>query len=90
MQRFIIERNVPGAGGLDAEALAAMAGRSCSVLRELGPDIQWVQSHVTDDRIYCTYLARDEALLREHARTAGFPADRVSAVREVIDPTTAR
>jgi hypothetical protein len=89
MQRYIIERNVPGAGSLDAAALADIAGRSCNVLRDLGPDIQWVQSLVTDDMIYCTYLARDEDLVREHARAGGFPADRVSRVREVIDPTTA-
>ena len=89
MPRFLIERELPGAGRLSADELRSVSATSCQVLRELGPDIQWVQSYVTDDKIYCVYLATDPALLREHARRAGFPANSVSEIRTGIDPTTA-
>lgn len=89
MPRFLIERELPGAGNLSPDDLQAIARKSCDVLAELGPRIQWVQSFVTDDRIYCVYLAPDEEMIREHARRGGFPADRVSVVRERIDPSTA-
>ena len=89
MPRFIIERKLPGAGKLTQAELAAIARRSCDVIAELGPHIQWVQSYVTDDAIYCTYLAPNEELIREHARRGGFPADRIDRVRSMIDPTTA-
>jgi hypothetical protein len=88
MPRFIIEREVPGAGRLTPHELAAMSRRSRAVLAELGPVIQWVQSYVTDDSIVCTYIAPNPEIIREHARRAGFPADRIAAVRSVIDPTT--
>lgn len=89
MPKFVIERDFPGAGRLSARDLKAIAIKSCGVLEKLGPSIQWVQSYVTDDRIYCVYIAPDEAMVREHARQGGFPASRVSPVREIIDPTTA-
>jgi hypothetical protein len=89
MPRYVIERDIPGAGALGAEQLQGISAKSCGVLQELGPSIQWVQSYVTDDRIYCVYIAPDEAMVREHAARGGFPANRVSQVREVIDPTTA-
>ena len=89
MPKFLIERHIPDAGALGPETLAAIAARSCSVLRELGPEIQWVQSYVTGDRITCVYIAPDAEAVREHARRGGFPADRVDEVRAVIDPTTA-
>jgi len=89
MPRFIIERRVPGAGALTPAELESIAVRSCGVIAELGPHIQWVQSYVTDDAIVCTYLAPNEELIREHARRGGFPADRIDRVRSVIDPTTA-
>ncbi len=89
MPKFLIERHIPDAGALGPETLAAIAARSCGVLRELGPEIQWVQSYVTGDRITCVYIAPDAEAVREHARRGGFPADRVDEVRAVIDPTTA-
>jgi hypothetical protein len=89
MPRFVIERDIPEAGKLSADQLHAISQTSCGVLRELGPQIQWVQSFVTDDRIYCVYLAPDEDTVRKHAQMGGFPANRVSQVRAVIDPTTA-
>ena len=89
MPKYVIERDIPGAGALGAEQLQAISAKSCGVLQELGPSIQWVQSYVTDDKIYCVYIAPDEAMVREHAARGGFPANRVSQVREVIDPTTA-
>jgi len=89
MPRFIIEREISGAGKLSPHELQAISGKSCAVLRELGPQVQWVHSYVTDERIYCVYIAPDEEAVREHARRGGFPADRVSRVRAVIDPTTA-
>jgi predicted Rdx family selenoprotein len=89
MPKFIIERVIPGAGKLGHAELQGIAARSCDVLRNLGPEIQWVQSYVTDDKVYCVYIAPDEALVREHARQGGFPADAVSQVRAIIDPVTA-
>jgi hypothetical protein len=89
MPKFVIERNIPGAGKLTPAELQAISATSCGVLRELGPSIQWVQSYVTDDKIYCVYNAPGEDLVREHARRGGFPADAVAQVRRVIDPTTA-
>jgi hypothetical protein len=88
MPKFVIERDIPGAGRLSPHELRAISQRSCGVLREMGPEIQWVQSYVTDDKVYCVYIAPDEEAVRQHARMGGFPADRVSAVRSVIDPTT--
>lgn len=89
MPKYVIEREIPGAGQLTAQQLNAISQKSCSVLQSLGPQIQWVESFVTDDRIYCVYIAPNEALVREHAKQGGFPANRVSAVRRMIDPTTA-
>jgi hypothetical protein len=89
MPKFVIEREIPGAGKLSAQELQAISQKSCGVLRGMGPQIQWVHSYVTDDKIYCVYVAPDEAAVREHARQGGFPANKVSQVRSVIDPTTA-
>ena len=89
MPKFVIERDIPKVGSLAAAELQGIAQRSCAVLRELGPAVQWVHSYVTDDKIYCVYIAPDEAAVYEHARRGGFPANRVSRVRSVIDPTTA-
>ena len=89
MPRYVIERNLPGAGKLSPEEVKAVAQRSCGVLRELSSDIQWIESYVTEDRIYCVYIAPDEELIREHARRGGFPADRVSRVKRQISPLTA-
>ena len=89
MKKFLIERELPGAGQLSAEVRRAIALKSCGVLEELGPDIQWVQSYVAEDKIYCVYLATDAEIIREHARRGGFPANRVTEVRGIIDPATA-
>ena len=89
MPKYVIEREIPGAGKLTAEQLHAISQKSCGVLKNLGPQIQWVESFVTDDKIYCVYIAPNEAMVREHAKQGGFPANRVSAVRRMIDPTTA-
>lgn len=89
MPRFVIERDIPGAGKLDAATLKGISQKSCQVLRELGPDVQWVESYVTDDRIYCVYVAANADLVRKHAEMGGFPANRISEVRSVIGPTTA-
>ena len=89
MPRFVIERHIPGAGKFSGEQLKEISLLSLGVLREMGPTIQWVHSFVTDDVIYCIYVAPDEATVREHARRGGFPATRVSMVASVIDPTTA-
>ena len=88
MPQFVIEREMPGAGRLSPEELKGASQTSCSVLRDLGPDIQWVHSYVTDDKIYCVYRAPSEDLIRVHADTAGFPASRVARVVATIDPTT--
>ncbi|HEY7229883.1 MAG TPA: DUF4242 domain-containing protein [Pseudolabrys sp.] len=89
MPKFVIERELTGAGKLPRQELQAISQKSCGVLREMGPQIQWQQSFVTDDKIYCIYIAPDEDAIRTHARKGGFPANRISAVRAVIDPTTA-
>lgn len=88
MPKFVIERDLPGAGDLSTEQLQAISQKSCSVLETMGPQIQWVQSFVTDDKVYCIYIAPDEASIRKHAQMGGFPASRVSRVRTMIDPTT--
>ena len=89
MPRYVIEREIPGAGDLSQEELHSISQKSCSVLQELGPQVQWVQSYVTDNKIYCVYIAPDEASVRKHAEMGGFPANSVAQVRSVIDPTTA-
>lgn len=89
MPKYVIERDMPGVGQLSAEDLKGASQTSCSVLRNLGPEINWVHSYVTDDKIYCIYTAPDEAMVRTHAKEAGFPANSVSEVRSIIDPTTA-
>jgi len=89
MPRYVIEREIPGAGSLSSQQLEQISQKSCSVLRDLGPQIQWVQSYVTDNKIYCVYIAPNAEIIREHARQGGFPADSVTEVRAVIDPTTA-
>ena len=88
MPKYVIERNIPGAGNLSSSELQGISQKSCAVLGEMGPQIQWVQSYVTDDKVYCVYIAPDEATIRQHADKGGFPADAVSEVRSVIDPTT--
>jgi hypothetical protein len=88
MPKFIIEREIPDAGKLSSDELHAISQKSCAVLREMGPRIQWVESYVTDDKVYCVYIAPDEAAVREHAAKGGFPANRVSQVKTRIDPTT--
>jgi hypothetical protein len=87
MPKFVIERTIPGAGKLSREQLAGITQSSCSVLKGMGPQIQWLESFVTDDKIYCIYIAPDEATVREHARLGQFPADSVQAVRTIIDPS---
>jgi hypothetical protein len=89
MPKYVIERELPGAGQLPAETLQSISQKSCSVLQGLGPQIQWVQSYVTDDKIYCIYIAPNKDIVLEHARQGGFPANSVAEVRTVIDPTTA-
>ena len=89
MPKFVIERAIPGIGDASAEELQAISQKSAGVLRDLGPDVQWDHSYVTGDKIYCVYTATDEEIVREHARLGGFPADSVSRVATVIDPTTA-
>lgn len=89
MPKYVIEREIPGAGKLSAQELQAISQTSCGVLREMGTKIQWIQSYVTDDKIYCVYVAPDDQTVREHARQGGFPANQVSRVRAMIDPTTA-
>ena len=89
MPRFVIERELAGAGKLSAHELEAISQKSCGVLEAMGPKIQWVQSYVTDDKIYCIYVAPDEDMVRQHATRGGFPADRVARVRALIGPTTA-
>ena len=89
MPRYVIERDIPGAGNLTPEQLRGISQKSCSVLAKLGTSVQWQHSYVTGDRIYCVYIAENEELLREHARLGGFPANRISQVARMIDPTTA-
>jgi hypothetical protein len=88
MPKYVIERELPGAGSLSAEQLQGISQKSCSVLRELGPTIQWLESYVTDDKIYCVYIAPSAELIAEHARRGGFPANKISEVKRIIDPTT--
>lgn len=89
MPKYLIEREIPGAGDLSAQELQAISQKSCGVLRSMGPQIQWVESYITGDKIYCVYIAPDEAAVREHAAQGGFPANRVSEIKRMIDPTTA-
>jgi hypothetical protein len=89
MPKFVIEREIPGIGSLSDEEIRTIAQQSVAVLKDMGPEIQWLQSYVTGDKLYCVYLAADEATVREHARRGNFPANRVSAVRRMIDPTSA-
>jgi hypothetical protein len=89
MPKYVIERELPGAGQLTPQQLQAVSQTSCGVLRKLGPEIQWVHSYVTQDKIYCIYIAPNEALIREHATQGGFPANRISEISSSIDPTTA-
>lgn len=89
MPKYVIERDIPGAGKLTGTDLAGISRKSCDVLRSMGSEIQWVHSYVTKDKVYCVYIAPNEAMVREHARKGGFPANQVSEVGTVIDPTTA-
>lgn len=89
MPKYIIEREIPNAGSLSAQDLQGISQKSCSVLHEMGPKIQWLQSYVTGDKIYCVYIAPDAASIREHAEKGGFPANKISEIKTVIDPTTA-
>ncbi len=89
MPKFVIERDIPKAGSLSPQELQGVAQKSCSVLRNMGPSIQWVHSYVTGDKVYCIYIAPDEKAIREHAQQGGFPANRISEIKGVIDPTTA-
>jgi Nickel responsive protein SCO4226-like len=89
MPRYLIEREIPDAGKLSQQELQAISQKSCDVLRQMGPQIQWVESYVTGDKVYCVYIAPSEEMVREHARQGGFPANRVSEIKTVISPTTA-
>lgn len=89
MPKFIIERELPGAGSLSPEELKAISRKSCSILREMGPEIQWVESFVTEDKIYCVYIAPSEEAIRRHAEEGGFPVNTIRQIKRVIDPTTA-
>ena len=88
MPKFVIERELPGAGKMSDSDFHGVSSKSCEVLKELGPHIQWVESYVTDDKIYCVYISPDESTIREHATKGGFPANKISQIRRVIDPTT--
>jgi hypothetical protein len=90
LSRFIIEREIPSVGTLDREQLRDAAAKSNEVLRQLGPDIQWVESYIAEDKIFCVYLAKDEAIVRRHAEISGFPATKITEISKVIDPTTER
>jgi hypothetical protein len=89
MPKYVIERDIPGAGNLSPQQLQAVSQTSCGVLRQMGPQIQWVHSYVTGDKIYCVYIAPNEEAIREHATRGGFPANRISEIKSIIDPTTA-
>lgn len=89
MPKYVIERELPGAGKLTPDQLQAISQKSCSVINHLGPQIQWIESYVTDDKIYCIYRAPSEELIRQHAKEGGFPANKISQIRTVIDPSTA-
>ena len=89
MPKFVVEREIPGAGNLSPQELQAISQKSCGVLQQMGPKIQWLHSYVTGDKIYCVYIAPNEQMIREHAQQGGFPAHRISEIKSVIDPTTA-
>jgi cell division inhibitor SulA len=89
MPKYVIEREIPNAGSLTQDQVLGISQKSCSVLKNLGPQIQWIESYVTQDKIYCVYIAPNEAMVREHAKQGGFPANRVSEVKRIIDPTSA-
>ncbi len=89
MPKYVIEREIPGAGQLSAEELQGISQKSCDILREMGPEIQWVQSYVTADKVYCVYIAPNSEMIMEHAQKGGFPANSISEVKTMIDPTTA-
>ena len=89
MPKYVIEREIPGAGNMSPQELQAVSQKSCSVLQNLGPQIQWIYSYVTGDKIYCIYIAPSEDMIRAHAQQGGFPANRISEVKTIIDPTTA-
>lgn len=89
MPKYLIEREISGAGKLSPEELKAISQKSCGILQEMGPEIQWVHSHVTDEKIYCIYIAPNEKMIREHAQKGGFPVNRISEIKSMIDPTTA-
>lgn len=89
MPKYLIEREIPGVGNLSEAELQAISETSCGVLQKMGPQIQWIQSYVTGDKVYCVYIAPNEEMIREHARQGGFPANRVSQIKSMIDPTTA-
>jgi hypothetical protein len=89
MPKYIIEREIPGAGSLSAEDLQGISQKSCGILKDMGPGIQWVESYVTDDKVYCVYIAPDADAIKAHADKGGFPADRISEIKTMIDPTTA-
>ena len=89
MPKYVIEREIPGAGNMSPQELQAVSQTSCGVLRNMGPSIQWLHSYVTGDKIYCVYIAPDENMIREHAQQGGFPANRISEIKSIIDPTTA-
>jgi hypothetical protein len=88
MPKYLIEREIPGAGQLSSEELRGISQKSCSILNRLGPQIQWVQSYVTDDKVYCVYIAPNAEMIRQHAEEGGFPANRISEIKTMIDPTT--
>ncbi len=89
MPKYLIEREIPGAAKMSASDLRAISQRSCAVIRNLGPDVQWVESFVTDDKVYCIYIASDAEIIRKHAEQGGFPANRISEIKGIIDPATA-
>jgi hypothetical protein len=89
MPKFLIERELPGAGNLSKDELHAISQKSCGVLQQMGPNIQWIESYVTGDKIYCVYIAPNAEMVQEHARQGGFPANKISEIKNVIDPTTA-
>ena len=89
MPKYLIERDIPGAGNMTQQELQGVSEKSCSVLRNLGPEIQWVESYVTDNKIYCVYVAPNEDMIKQHAEQGGFPANRISEIKKMIDPTSA-
>lgn len=89
MPKYVIEREIPGAGNMSPQDLQAISQTSCGVLRQMGPGIQWLHSYVTGDKIYCVYIAPNDEIIREHAQQGGFPANRISEIKSIIDPTTA-